>query len=134
MSQIIVKSIINFAANAVEVKEVVDVSKMTTGEILVDGLLYTLIGMGITFAVLIAIAFLIWCFKFIRIFETSVSNKKALKENDKIGIQPVIQEKFEVEECIDDLELVAVIAAAIASSLNTSTDNLQVRSIRKVRA
>ena len=37
------------------------------------------------------------------------------------------------EEEVDDLELVAVITAAVAASMNTSVDNLVVRSIRRKR-
>ena len=36
------------------------------------------------------------------------------------------------EDLTDDLELVAVISAAIAASENTSTDSFVVRSIKKV--
>ena len=36
------------------------------------------------------------------------------------------------ENLVDDLELVAVISAAIAASENTSTDSFVVRSIKKV--
>ena len=38
------------------------------------------------------------------------------------------------DEEVDDLELIAVITAAIAASENTSTDGLVVRSIRKVNS
>ena len=41
---------------------------------------------------------------------------------------------FNEDEDVDDLELVAVITAAIAASENTSTDGLVVRSIRKVNS
>ena len=40
----------------------------------------------------------------------------------------------EQDEEVDDLELIAVITAAIAASENTSTDGLVVRSIRKVNS
>lgn len=38
---------------------------------------------------------------------------------------------YEPEEEVDDLELVAVITAAVAASMNTSVDNLVVRSIKR---
>ena len=44
---------------------------------------------------------------------------------------PVAAPAAEEEELVDDLELVAVITAAIAASTNTSTDSLVVRSIRR---
>ena len=37
-----------------------------------------------------------------------------------------------VEDVTDELELVAVITAAIAASMGTTSDRLQVRSLRKV--
>ena len=37
----------------------------------------------------------------------------------------------EVSEEVDDLELVAVITAAVAASMNTSVDQLVVRSIKR---
>ena len=45
--------------------------------------------------------------------------------------EKVVAEPILVQEQ-DDLELVAVITAAIAASLGTSSDKLQVRSLRKV--
>lgn len=45
--------------------------------------------------------------------------------------QPTAIEPVE-EEIVDDLELVAVIVATIAASLGTTTDKLQVRSLRRV--
>ena len=42
------------------------------------------------------------------------------------------EDEEEDEEEVDDLELVAVITAAIAASENTPADGLVVRSIRKV--
>jgi hypothetical protein len=40
----------------------------------------------------------------------------------------------EEEELVDDLELVAVITAAIAAATNSSTDGLVVRSIKRAPA
>ncbi len=44
---------------------------------------------------------------------------------------PVAAPAAEEEELVDDLELVAVITAAIAASTNSSTDSLVVRSIKR---
>ena len=89
--------------------------------------------MGTVFVVLIFISFIISLFKYISVFE---NRKKAKKEavatpaaSTQEAAAPVVAEE---EDLADDLELVAVITAAIAASEGTSTDGLVVRSIRKV--
>ena len=118
----------------------ISIEGMTTTEKMMDGLLYTVIGMGITFVVLIVIAFLIWSLKFV--------NRPVKKEGtlaDPTNSNPVVenqQKEINLEtssnnidtNVMDDKELVAVIMSAIAASLNTSTDNLIVKSIRKSRS
>lgn len=92
--------------------------------IIQEGAVALISGMGIVFVVLILIALVIWCFKFIK------PQKKAIEVPQAVPAQTeVIQEE---EDTTDDLELVAVITAAIAASLNTTTDKLQVRSFRKI--
>lgn len=106
----------------------------TTGENLARAGMNTLMGMGTVFIVLIFISLLIGCFKYINEFE---KKNKAQKEAVQIApapapaAAPVVEEE---EELADDLELVAVITAAIAASANTSTDGLVVRSIRRAPA
>ena len=88
----------------------------------------TLIGMGTVFVVLIFISFIISLFKYISVFE---NRKKEQKEDTaSVGVDNAIAQVVSNEE--DDLELIAVITAAIAASEGTSTDGLVVRSIRKV--
>ena len=93
--------------------------------------LNTLMGMGVVFLVLILISFVISAFGLVNKAE---QRKKA---NVPAAPAPVpaapapVEEESE-EDLTDDLELVAVIAAAIAASENTSPDGLVVRSIRKV--
>lgn len=91
----------------------------------------TLMGMGTVFCVLIFISFIISCFSFIpKITETFKKKKpdevKAVSSNaDTAGtVESPVQTS-------DDSELIAVIAAAIAASENTSTDSFVVRSIRR---
>lgn len=95
--------------------------------------LNTVIGMGTVFAVLIIIIGVISLFRFIPMIQDRLAQKKAGAEQENTGgaAQTVdIQEDADVS---DDLELVAVIAAAIAASEGaTSTDGFVVRSIRKV--
>jgi sodium pump decarboxylase gamma subunit len=103
----------------------------TTGEKVEKALLNTVIGMGTVFIVLIFISFIISLLKHV--------NKIGAKKEETTAqtqAQPQQAAVAEVEENnddeVDDLELVAVITAAIAASENTSADGLVVRSIRKV--
>ena len=100
-------------------------------ELMVKAALNTLIGMGTVFVVLILIIFVISAFSFIPKIQEKFSKKEEKKETAPAPVQaaPVVEE---VDES-DDLELVAVIAAAIAAYEGAaSTDGFVVRSIRKV--
>lgn len=88
--------------------------------------LNTLMGVGIVFIILIFLSFLISLFKYVG--KLSGEGKK----EEKKAPAPVVQTAAPVVEETDDLELVAVIAAAIAAAENTSTDSFVVRSIKKV--
>lgn len=102
----------------------------TTGEKLEKAGMNTLMGMGTVFLVLIFISLLIGCFKYIGVFEEKMKAKEAAAAAPAVPVQavaPVVE-----EELVDDLELVAVITAAIAAAANTSADGLVVRSIKRV--
>ena len=90
--------------------------------------LNTLMGVGIVFCVLLFLCFLISMFKFVS--KLSGEGKKEQKAAPAPAA-PVVTAAAPAEET-DDLELVAVIAAAIAAAENTSTDSFVVRSIKKV--
>lgn len=99
--------------------------------------LNTLLGMGMVFVVLVLIIFIISLFEFIPKIQKKQAEKKAAKEAAKnVSSQAVentiaqIIEKEENELC-DDLELVAVISAAIAAYEGTGADGFVVRSIKK---
>ncbi|MFG6347569.1 MAG: OadG family protein [Lachnospiraceae bacterium] len=97
------------------------------GQIMGKAGLNTVMSMAIVFLVLIFIAVIIAQFKYIG----GVQNKK--KEEAPV-IEPVpaepVAEPVEEEDLTDDLELVAVITAAIAAaSENECTDGLIIRSI-----
>ena len=89
----------------------------TIGETMGKAGLNTVMSMAIVFAVLIFISLIISCFK---------KKKKEEKPAETVvAAAPVVEENL-----TDDLELVAVITAAIAAaSENESTDGLVVRSI-----
>lgn len=104
------------------------------GERMEKAALNTLIGMGTVFIVLIIIIGVISLFKFIPMIQDRLAKKNAGNVQES-GISAAtqmsnVQEDTDVS---DDLELVAVIAAAIAASEGAaSADGFVVRSIRKV--
>ena len=101
------------------------------GELMTNAALNTLLGMGTVFAVLILICVIISAFKLIAKAENALKNKASKKEIKEEAVNNTIAQIEEREELADDLELVAVIAAVIASYEGTSTDGFVVRSIRK---
>lgn len=103
----------------------------TFGELMTNAALNTLLGMGTVFAVLILISLIISAFGLISKVENAMKNKASKKEIKEEAVNNTIAQIEEREELADDLELVAVIAAAIASYEGTSTDGFVVRSIRK---
>ena len=87
--------------------------------------LNTVLSMAIVFAVLIFIAIIIAQFKHIGNFQNG-AKKEEVKAEPDVEAAPVVEE----ENLVDDLELVAVITAAIAAASETeSADGLVIRSI-----
>lgn len=104
----------------------------STGEIIKKAAMNTLIGMGTVFCVLILISLIISCFGVIPKIQ-AMFTKKPVKEETESAVDNTIAQIIEKEEQSDDLELIAVIAAAIAASEGAaSTDGFVVRSIRRV--
>ncbi len=111
------------------------------GELMTKAAMDTMMGMATVFIVLILISVLIWLLGFIPKLQGKKSNndKKETKQSIKEEavnntIAQIVQKEESVEVAADDLELVAVIAAAIAASQGAvSTDGFVVRSIRKRR-
>ena len=94
--------------------------------------LNTLMGIGIVFLMLFFLSFLISQFKHIAKLEEKFTKKE--EKAAPAASAPAAAQPEEAEELVDDGELVAVIAAAIAASENTSTDSFVVRSIKKSNA
>ena len=86
----------------------------------------TLMGIGIVFLMLVFLSFVIGLFKYIEKFQ-NVGKKKA----EEAPAPAIAQSEAADEDFADDLELVAVISAAIAAYENTSGDSFVVRSIKK---
>ena len=120
----------------VEVKSCTLNVDSTFGELMAKAGMNTLLGMGSVFAVLILIMFVISAFNYIPKIQGIFARKKkadiaASKAAPAPVVAPVVEE---VAEEADDLELVAVIAAAIAAyEGQTTTDGFVVRSIKKSR-
>ena len=100
--------------------------------------LNTLIGMGTVFSILILLCLIISCFGIFPKIEAKMQAKKASK--DQAIDQPIAQiiAKEEMSEAPDELELIAVISAAICAyeserGLPVSTDDFVVRSIKRRR-
>ena len=102
-----------------------------------DATINTIIGISVVFLSLLFISFVISLFKYVNIFEQKMAAKKA--SNAPVVIpepepEPVVEE--EPEE-MDDLELIAVITAAIHAyeedqgNVDIVEGDLVVRSIRK---
>mgnify|MGYP003102515341 FL=1 len=99
------------------------------GEIAKKAALNTLIGMGSVFAVLILLAFIISLFKYVSVFE---NRGKAKKDAAKKAAAPAPAPVAPAAPApTDDLQLIAVITAAIAAAEGTSTDGFVVRSIKR---
>lgn len=99
----------------------------TLGEKMEKAALNTLMGMGTVFGVLILISLVIYCFRFIG----DLQNIGKKKQTAEAVVTNNVPEVVEEAPLTDDLELVAVISAAIAASEGTSTDSFVVRSIHR---
>lgn len=95
--------------------------------------LNTLMGIFTVVAVLLLISAIISLFKYIPAIQEKFANKGNNTETKKDAVDKTIAQIAEKEELVDDLELVAVITAAIAAATGTSSDGFVVRSIKKAK-
>lgn len=102
----------------------------TKGQLMTRAALNTLLGMGTVFVVLILISLIISAFGMIPKIQASFAPKKAeiAPVPAPAPAAPVVEEE---DDLSDDMELVAVIAAAIAAYEGTSVEGFQVRSIKR---
>ncbi len=105
---------------------------MSLSNVFLNALSNTLLGMGTVFVVLIIIIFVIMLMsKAVHSIEGKGKEKEApaVKAPAPVPVAPVVE-----EEVADDLELVAVITAAVAASMgSSSTDGFVVRSIKRAK-
>ncbi len=114
------------------------------GESMQKAGLNTLIGMGSVFAVLILISAIISCFSLIPKFQAKMAGKETAKATpaapkaESTGVDKAVAQIVKQETAgnlVNDLELVAVIAAAIAASEGAATtDGFVVRSVIRRKA
>lgn len=104
---------------------------LSTGEILAKAGLNTLLGMGSVFVVLIIICLIIYCFNFIPMIQKKFSKKPAAPAAPAKAAPAPAPVPVAEEPQVDDLEVIAVITAAVAAAMGTSTDGFTVRSIRR---
>ncbi|MCM1160111.1 MAG: DUF3887 domain-containing protein [Roseburia sp.] len=115
-----------------QISSVTTEATKTFGELMKGAALNMVLGMGTVFVVLILIIFIISAFSIIPKIEAAMGKKKAEKANGTTAVEKAVVQIEKNEELSDDLELVAVIAAAIAASEGAaSTDGFVVRSIKR---
>ncbi len=105
-------------------------AEKTMGQKMEEAVLNTLMGVGVVFAVLFFLTFLISQFKQISKLEEGLKKKNAPAQAPAPA-PAAAPAPVEEEEVVDDGELIAVIAAAIAAAEGTTTDGFVVRSIKK---
>ena len=95
-------------------------------EALSFGGLTAVTGMSIVFGVLVVLMIVLYLFKLI-FYKDS---KKTAMPIEDVKETPVVETK--AEDDVDDDELIAILTAAVAASLNTSTYNLNIKSYRRI--
>lgn len=97
-----------------------------------QGVPIAIIGYVMVFVVLA----ILWGFiEIMHVILTPKESKNKKKEDAKISQNSLVENKIEnvVEtEQVDESELIAVLTAAVASSLNTSTYNLRIKSFKRI--
>ncbi len=122
-------------ADTLEVTAVNTAVVYTLGETMGKALLNTVMGILIVFCVLVLISLVIYCFKFIpKITNWFNGLRNKNQETEGSVTTPVVTSVKATTDTVDEtdnLELVAVITAAIAASTGASTDSFVVRSIKR---
>ncbi len=110
--------------------------KYTTSELMTKAGLNTLLGMGVTFTILILISLIISCFTIIGKIQDRAT-KKPEENIAAVSVDNAVRQIVETEESSDDDELIAVISAAIAAyeaetGAVVAADGVVIRSVRKI--
>ena len=115
-------------------QELITGNGLTLNEALRMGGITTLVGLAIVFAVLIILMIVLMLFKVI--FYKDPKKQKTVKEAEPVNIIGGASGVTEIQtvakdDDMDENELIAVLTAAVAASLNTSTYNLRIKSYRR---
>lgn len=105
---------------------------MSLNEAISEGLLVTGVGLLIVFSVLIILMLALMAMKALFYKEPQKVVKEDVKSSNVsvASVQPATVENNSNKT--DDKEIIAVIAAAIAASLNTSVSNLKIKSLKRI--
>lgn len=101
---------------------------MSLNEALTEGILVTVVGLAIVFAVLIILMFALMIMK--NIFYSPEQSAK--KEDTAAAVKVPVKEVHKPEKAADDTEIIAVITAAVAAVLNTSSKQLKIKSYKRI--
>ena len=104
---------------------------MTLQEALLKGLSVTGTGLLIVFAVLIILMVVLVLMRFI-FYKEPVNTNNIQKTQPEPEVPVVTEATVSAEQSFDEGELIAVLTAAVAASLNTSTYSLQIKSYRRI--
>lgn len=96
------------------------ISETTPGQIIANGVVITIEGMLVVFLILILIMLII---NAMGLFS---GQKKPKSEAE------VVSTEVEADEVVDEGELIAVLTAAVAACMGTSTSSVNVRSYKKL--
>ena len=102
---------------------------MSLSEALGEGLMVTAVGFIIVFSVLIILMLVMMAMKKIFYKEPQANDKKTETQTADMQIDGKAETEVLNEE---DPNLIAVLAAAVAASLNTSAYNLKIKSYRRI--
>ncbi|MBQ8003124.1 MAG: OadG family protein [Clostridia bacterium] len=101
------------------------IDQTTPGEIIANGVVITIEGMLVVFLILILIMLAI------NVMGLFLGNKNTKKVKEASPVVPVTEEPVE-EATEDEGELIAVLTAAIAACMGTSSSSVNIRSYKKV--
>lgn len=102
-----------------------DLNSLTNSEVIAYGVVYTLEGIIVVFAVLILIMLVIYAMSLF-------SGEKKTKKAPAPKVEQVAEVEEVVEEATDEGELIAVLTAAVAACMGTSSASVNIRSYKKV--
>ena len=108
-----------------------ELANMSPGEKFLASLQVTIFGMAIVFVVLFVLFLVIKLLELL-LHKTDSKSKDKEEKQKAVAVAQVGSAEDRTEETREDEELVAVITAAIAASLHTSTHNILVKNIVRI--